>query len=347
MRILQQNHDRSAVVVCCTNINLRERNVETHSMRIFCVRYRNFVLFLVLAMVWGSAFMAIKAGLAYFPPVLFAAFRYDIAGILMLGYAFYTLDDPIPRTRGEWTLVVIGAVFLIALYHSLLFIGEESETVTSATAAIIVSLSPVLTTATARAILSGERLEPVGIVGLLCGLLGVGILMQPDPSNLLSADVVATLVIFAAALSFAFGSVLTRRVEATLPIESLEAWSMIGGALLMHVISFSLGESITNVQLTIEAIAALGYLSLFASALGFLIYFDLLERLGPIEINLVSYVAPLFAALTGFLFLGEGITPATVGGFLVILVGFALIKHETIHREVNSFRTETVTQSDD
>ena len=311
------------------------------------MRYRNLVLFLVLATVWGSAFMAIKAGLEYFPPVLFAAFRYDIAGVLMLGYAFYALDDPIPRTRGEWSLVLVGAVFLIAVYHSLLFIGEESETVTSASAAIIVSLSPVLTTAIARVILPSDRLKPAGIAGLLLGLLGVGVLSQPDPSNLLSANVVASLIIFAAALSFAFGSVLTRRIDATLPIESLEAWSMIGGALLMHAISLTLGESVGNIHLTIEAIAALGYLSVFSSAVGFLIYFDLLERLGPIEINLVSYVAPISAALAGFLFLGEGITPAMVGGFLIILVGFVLIKYGAIRQEVNSFRTEAVTQSDD
>jgi drug/metabolite transporter (DMT)-like permease len=311
------------------------------------VRYRNLILFLVLATVWGSAFMAIKAGLEYFPPVLYAAFRYDIAGVIMLGYAFYTLDDPIPRTRGEWSLVLIGAVFLIAAYHSLLFIGENSETVTSAAAAIIVSLSPVLTTVSARALLPSERLKPAGIAGLLLGLLGVAVLAQPDPSNLLSSDVVASLVIFAAALSFAFGSVLTRRVDASLPIESLEAWSMIIGALLMHGISLSLGESFTEVQLTIEALVALGYLSLFASSLGFLIYFDLLERLGPIEINLVSYVAPIFAALSGFLFLGEGITLATIGGFLIILTGFVLLKHDAIQQELNSFKTEAVMQSDD
>lgn len=325
----------------------RERNFERRSPRRGGVRYRNLVLFLVLAAVWGSAFMAIKAGLAYFPPVFYAAIRYDIAGVIMLGYAWYALDDPVPRTRGEWLLVLIGGVFLIAAYHSLLFIGESNEAVTSASAAIIVSLSPVLTTANARAMLPSERLGPIGLAGLLLGLLGVGVLIQPDPSNLLSSDVLANLVIFAAALSFALGSVLTRRVDATLPVESIEAWSMIGGALLMHVISFAIGESPSGVTLTPEAIAAVGYLSLFASALGFLIYFDLLERLGPIEINLVSYVAPLFAAITGFLFLDEGITAATALGFLIILSGFMLIKRAAIRRELTSFRTDTVVQSDD
>ncbi|MFC6724828.1 EamA family transporter, partial [Halobium palmae] len=86
-------------------------------------RYRNLVLFVSLAAVWGSAFMAIKAGLSYFPPVLFAAVRYDVAGVVMLGYAIYALDDPVPRGRGEWALVAVGSVLLIAAYHALLFVG--------------------------------------------------------------------------------------------------------------------------------------------------------------------------------------------------------------------------------
>ena len=71
-----------------------------------------------------------------------------------------------------------------------------------------------------------------------------------------------------------------------------------------------------------------------AASGGFLVYFDLLDRLGPIEINLVSYVAPAFAALAGFLVLGEVIDLPTVGGFLVILVGFVLIKRRAIQEEL-------------
>lgn len=311
------------------------------------MRYRNLGLFLVLAVLWGSAFMAIKAGLAYFPPVLYAALRYDVAGIVMLGYAWYVLDDPIPRTRGEWQLVGIGATFLIAAYHALLFVGETDPAVTSATAAIVVSLSPVLTTACARLVLPRERLEPLGVVGLLCGLVGVVVLAQPNPSNLLTSDLLATLMIFFATLSFAVGSVLTRRSDTALPIESLEAWSMLGGALLMHVISVMIGESPGTITITTEAVAALGYLSIFASAIGFLIYFELLERLGPIEINLVSYAAPPVAAVSGFLVLGERITLTTVIGFAIILAGFVLIKRTAIKREIVDFRTDPARPTDD
>ncbi|MFB6090664.1 MAG: DMT family transporter [Halobellus sp.] len=297
-------------------------------------RYRNLLLFVLLAAAWGSAFMAIKAGLAYIPPVLFAALRYDLAGVLMLGYAFYATDQPIPEGRGQWALVAVGATLLIAGYHTLLFVGETDPAVTSAAAAVIVSLSPVLTTGFARLFLPDERLTAVGIAGLLLGLVGVAILSNPDPNNLLAGGAVAKLLIFGAATAFALGSVLTRRIEATLPIETMEAWSMVGGALIMHGVSFGLGESLGDAVWNAESLAALAYLSVVASALGFLIYFDLLDRLGPIEINLVSYVAPIAAALAGWIVLEEVPTVFTAVGFLVIFAGFLLLKRRAIRGEL-------------
>jgi len=300
------------------------------------MRFRNAVLFVVLSVAWGSAFTAIKAGLAYFPPVLFAAFRYDLAGVLMLGYAVYATDRWLPRGRGEWTLVGIGGTLLIAAYHAFLFVGEQGTT--SAAAAIIVSLSPVLTTGFARAFLPEERLTAVGVVGLLVGFVGVGVLSNPDPNDVLDARTVSLFLVFLAAASFALGSVLTRRVDADLPIETMEAWSMVLGALLMHGVSVALAESVREVRWTGEAVVALLYLVVVASALGFLIYFDLLDRLGPIEINLVSYAAPVAAAVTGLAVLGETPTVHTVVGFAFILVGFALLKREAIRAEVVRFR---------
>ena len=295
-------------------------------------RYRDLSLFLALAAVWGSAFVAIKAGLAYFPPVLFAAIRYDIAGVLMLAYAARAVDRWRPRTAAEWRLVAVGAVLMIAGYHAFLFVGEQWTT--SAAAAIIVALSPVLTTVFARALLPGERLTVVGVVGLLLGLAGVGVLAEPDPSNLLGGDAVGELLVLAAAASFALGSVLARRSPADLPVETMEAWSMLGGALVMHAVSLGLpGESLAAVRWTPAAVAALAYLALASSALGFLVYFDLLDRLGPIEINLVSYVTPVFAAVTGWLVLGERVGVPGAVGFLVILAGFALVKREALAEE--------------
>jgi len=299
-------------------------------------RYRNLALFLVLAAVWGSAFMAIKAGLdAGFPPVLFAAVRYEIAGVLMLGYAWWALDDPLPRGRTQWAEVAVGAVLMIAAYHAFLFVGEADDAVTSASASVLVSLSPILTTGFARVFVPQERLEPVGLAGLFLGLVGAVVIANPDPSNLLAGGMGAKLLIVAAATAFALGSVLTRWIDSDLSIEGMEAWSMLLGGLLMHVVSLGMGEAFGAIAWNLTTVASLGYLSVFASALGFLIYFDLLDKLGAIEINLVSYVAPVFAALSGWLVLSEVVTVETVAGFLLILAGFSLLKRREIAHELD------------
>ena len=304
------------------------------------MRYRNVLLFVALAVFWGSAFVAIKAGLSDIPPVLFAAIRYDVAGVLVLGYAAVAVDRWYPTGRRELAAVAVGSVFLIAGYHALLFVGEQGTT--SAAAAVVVSLSPVLTTGFARLLLPEQRLTTVGIAGLLLGLVGVIVLVRPDPANLFTRDTVSVGLIFGAALSFAFGSVLTRWLDAGLPIETLEAWSMVGGALLMHLLALALpGESLAAIAWTPQAVVALGYLSIVASAVGFLVYFDLLEKLGPVEINLVSYLAPVVAAIVGFAFLGEVIDAATGVGFLLIFGGFALLKRRELAREVERWRRAT------
>jgi drug/metabolite transporter (DMT)-like permease len=300
-------------------------------------------LFLTLAAVWGSAFMAIKAGVggpdtpAYFfdAPVLFAAVRFDIAGAIMLAYAAWTTDRWLPGGRDDWVVVAVGAVLIIAGYHALLFVGQRGTT--SAAAAVIVSLSPVLTTAFARALLPDERLTVLGIVGMVLGLAGVIVLSRPDPANLVSSRFEA--LVFAAALCFALGSVLTRRLDSDLPTATMEAWSMLGGAVLMHVASFGLEESVVGMP-GLRELSALAYLSIVSSAIGFLIYFDLLDRLGAIEINLVSYVAPIFAALAGFFFLAERIDGPTVAGFVIILVGFVLVKRRAIQSELRRHVTD-------
>ena len=297
-------------------------------------RYRNLALFLLLAAVWGSAFMAIKAGVELIPPVLFAALRYDVAGIIMLAYAGLVVDDWAPTTRDGWMEVVIGGVFMIAAYHALLFVGEKGP-VSSAAAAVLVALSPILTTAFARLLLPDEPVTVSTWVGMFLALAGVVVLVNPDPSNLLTDAVVSKLLVFGAAAAFALGSVLTRRVNGDLAIETMEAWSMLIGAGLMHVVSFAMpSESFAAIQWTPTAIGSLVYLAILASAVGFLIYFDLLDRLGPVEINMVSYVAPAFAALSGWLFLREAITPYTVVGFVVIFAGFVVVKHRVIAQEV-------------
>lgn len=297
--------------------------------------YRNAALFVVLSVLWGTAFMVIKAGLEFIPPVLFAALRYDIAGVIMLVYAVMVTDYWRPRSRADWVTVGVGAVLIIALYNAFLFVGEQG--VTSGVAAILVAMNPILATGFSRVFLADERLSVVGLVGLLLGFIGVALVVNVDPGNLLTSELVWPGLVLLAAASIAFGSVLVQRIGAGISTEGMVAWSCAIGAVLLHVISMGvLRESFSDVEVSVGAVFAVVYLAVFASAVGYFIYFDLLDRLGSIEINLVSYANPVPAGIAGWLALNEGLTLNSVVGFVLIFAGFGLMKRHALLAEFKS-----------
>jgi len=190
----------------------------------------------------------------------------------------------------------------------------------------------------ARAHLPGERLEVTGVVGLALGLSGVALIAGADVGAFLTGEPVGELLVLLAVAAFALGSVLTEGSDAELPVPTMEAWAMLVGAVVLHASSALAGESVATVRWTPGALLSLAYLALAASALGFLLYFDLLSRLGSVEINLVSYVVPVFAATVGWLLLGEVVDPGTAAGFLLVVLGFALIKRRALGDAVGWWR---------
>lgn len=246
----------------------------------------------------------------------------------MFVYAAYSQSRWWPRGE-DWKTVAVGALLFIAAHHALLFVSEQY--VTSAVAGVVISLDPMLAAGFSAVLLPEERLSGVGAVGLLLGLLGAGIVANPDPANLFGADFRGVVMVFLSAAAFALGAVLTRRFRTDLPAVSIQAWMMLVGALVLHAVSIGLpSERIAGIDWTTDTILALGYLAFVAGGVGFLLYFALLDRLGPVEINLVGYVAPVFAGLSGWLVLGEPIKETTVVGFWVIIVGFAILKRRAL-----------------
>lgn len=166
-------------------------------------RGRDVGLFVGLAAIWGLSFPAIRAGLQTLPPLLFAGFRYGVGGVVLLAILVARRVDWRPRTREDVVAILLAGVFLIA-GNSLLFVGQR--TVPSGVAAILYGLIPILTTGFAAALLPGEPLAPRRVVGVLVGLAGVVVIASPDPGNLLSAEVVGTAFVVAAAVSVSLGT---------------------------------------------------------------------------------------------------------------------------------------------
>ncbi|MFA1610567.1 DMT family transporter [Halobellus rubicundus] len=291
----------------------------------------NALLFGALATIWGLSFVAIEAGLEAVPPLFFAGARYALAGVLVLGYAAVTRERIRPRGRTEWLNVAVVGGFLVAAYHALLYLGQTA--VPGSVAAVIVSLSPVLTAVFAALVLD-DSLDAVTAGGFLLGLVGVAIVADLDPANLLGADVLGIGLLLVAAASFALGSVLSTPLRTTLADVSMQGWAMLVGSLALLAGSVATGESPADVAWTPTALAALAYLTVASGVIGFLLYFALHARIGPSETNLVGYFQPVVAALGGWALLGQAVSGTTVLGFLGIFAGFALVQHRTIHHRL-------------
>ncbi|WP_122090776.1 DMT family transporter [Halalkalicoccus subterraneus] len=288
-------------------------------------KFREVALFIVVALVWGASFPAINLGLESLPPILFAALRYDVAAVLV--FAFVALKGLAwrPTSYEDWLLIVIGGSLLIAGHFALLFTGQQY--VTGGVASIVLSLSPIVTPVFAIAFLPNQRLGVMDVLGLAFGLLGVGIIAQPGSTALGGGQLYGIALLVASATSFALGAVLTARLQTTLSLVSLQAWMMLVGATLLHLTSaLHPGESLAAASWTPEALAAIAFLAVFASAIGYLAYFDLQDRVGPVETSLVNYASPVVATVSGWALLGEPVTDATMLGFAVIAFGFWLCK---------------------
>ena len=257
---------------------------------------------------------------------MYAAFRYELATLIMIGYMLVSADRWRPRTTGEWLNIVASGVFIYAGYHAFLFVGQQYTT--STVAAIIVSIIPVLTVGFARVFLPSERLTVVGLPGV--GLSFGGVILVIGPSSLGAVEFTSRgeLLILACAVSYALGSVVTQRYQISLSLATRQAWAMGLGAGLLHLTSGALGESTAAVHWTPEAVGVLVYLVVGPSVIGFLLYFILHDRLGSIEANLIAYADPVFAAVFGWVLLGERTGVLTAIGFLVIFVGFLLVKRD-------------------
>ncbi len=290
------------------------------------------MLFVSLAVFWGLSFPAIAVGLDYLPPILFAAFRYDVAAAVLLAYALVATGQFWPTGSNNLQAIVGGGLFLVA-GNGLLFVGQQ--TVPSGVAAILQTLVPIATAIWALLLLD-ERLSVLGAVGVAIGFVGISLVIQPDPNNLLAGDTFGRLLILGQAISVALGGVLVERADPTLGRVTFTGWSMLLGAIILHLLSLGSGELPTSAMTVPTAIGAVLYLGVFSTAIAFYIFFDILETHGAFEASLVSYLVPIVATVVGVFVLGESINALTFVGFGLVAVGFTLLKRESIVDAIGS-----------
>lgn len=300
-------------------------------------RYRDAALFAVLALLWGAGFTAIEVGLETLDPLLFAAYRFDLGATVTL-LALAALGRlSLPRDRPAALGVAAAGTLLVFANVLFLFVGQVYTS--GAVAAVVYSLNPVMTAVFAALLLDTEGLDARSVVGVGLGLLGVGLVARPDPSNL-EADALGALLVFCAVLAVSSGSVLVRRFDGDVDSLSLTGWAMALGAVLLHGASLAADETVV-LPTAVPSLAAIAYLGVGGSALAYGIYFTLLERTGPFAVNLVNYAIPPVAAVVGWWYLDERLAALSLLGFVCILAGFLLVNRHAVRRELARVRGVT------
>ena len=282
---------------------------------------RTLLLLIVVGLIWGSAYPVIRFGIVSgATPITFAAVRYAFSAAAMAVLAIL-LAVRRPSARSLGTSALLG-IPVVGVYGLLLYVGEG--TTSGGLASILIATTPLLTALFALPALPGERLPRLGYVGLVVGFVGAFVLVVPPPGIRLASSVWGPVEVVGAAISFAAGSVVLRRIRPEgetlwgVSVQFLTAAAVLG-------ITLPLLEPGAGLPLTGSVLLSLAYLVALPSVAGYALYFYLHHRVGPGRANVVAYVNPIAALTIGILVFAEPFRWWELAGFGLVLIGLTLL----------------------
>lgn len=288
-----------------------------------------------LGLLWGADFPAIDVVVTQLPPLGTAGLRFAVSGCIVLGYA--RLRTTRLRLRGvrELLAVVLVGGLTFAGYQGALYLGTQH--VTGAVAAVVSTTMPVVVALVAIPLL-GESRSLVDGLGFCLGAAGVLIISQPSVGTGLSATTLGVGLVFLGTVLFALGSVTVQALDQGLPVETLQGWAMLVGAAVLFGGALLRGETVPDPQVLSPAVVGSLLYIVASGAVGYLLFFRLVRRVGATETTLVTYLEPVSATAVSVLLLNRTIDGATAVGFLAVAAGFTVVSRETMRQTIGRFR---------
>ena len=282
------------------------------------------VAFATVYFFWGSTYTAIRIGAAEMPALLFSGIRFVIAGAILLAWCRWRglrLAWP-PKTM--WMLGLIGLLLLGAGNVSLVY---AERTIPSGLASLVLAVTPLYVALIEMSLPGGEPLSRRGWLGLMLGFVGLAALLWPSMQSGLHGDralLWAIAALLASALSWAVGSILSRR--ARLPVNSFvaAAWQMLAVGIFCTALGTALGQW-PQFHMNVRSAGSLAYLITAGSLLGYTGFIYLIEHVPVAKVTSYAYVNPLIAVLLGILLLHERPVAAEFTGMAAIVVAVFLM----------------------
>jgi drug/metabolite transporter (DMT)-like permease len=287
-------------------------------------RWKTLLAFAIIYFVWGSTFLAIRIGVREVPPLLLAAMRFLVAGLVLYGWMI-ARGEPNPTGR-QWRSASVLAILIFVIDYGSLFWAEQR--VPSGVAAVMLATIPAFMALSEIIVLRTQRLTVRLALALLIGLGGVAVLMSRS-LNLGGApiDPVGAVALIIASMSFSVSSALARK----LPLPPSKVMSsgaqMLAGGVFLVLTAAALGEFRRFHPSTVSAGAWLSllYLIVAGSIVGFTAYVWLIDHESPTRVGTYAYVNPVVAVLLGYFLGGEELGLRTILGTLFVLISVLVI----------------------
>ena len=280
---------------------------------------------LLAVVFWGISFVATKAVVAEISPFALILIRTTL-GTAFLLVVLAVRRVPVLPPRSAWpTIALMG--FVGVAFHQLL--QAYALTLTSAVnTGWLIGLTPVWSALLAWLWL-GERMSALKIAGLALGFVGAAVVVT---GGRLSGGLLALpstrgdLLILLSTLNWALYSVLGRKTLLSLGSTRATAGAFLAGLLLLAPTAFVPGTVSSLGHLSPAGWAAVLFLGVCCSGLGYLFWYRALETMEASRVGALLYLEPIVTLVTGMALLGERVGVATIAGGLLLLTGVGLVQ---------------------
>jgi drug/metabolite transporter (DMT)-like permease len=288
-------------------------------------RWKIMVAFGLVYVFWGSTYLGIGIAVEQIPPGFMCAVRFLIAGAAMLAYCALTGR----RIRfSALQLSHFAAVGILLLMGGNLTLAYAERIVPTGLAALLIAVTPLWFLVLDSLLLGDHHISRRGKIGLAIGIVGVVVLIWPDllhPNSLGRRELWWSLALQLGSFSWAFGSVLSKKWQtaAADPFSAI-SWQVVFAG-IANLIFALVVEKPSNVTWTLRGVAAILYLVVCGSWIGYTAYIWLLQHVPTSKVSTYAYVNPVVAVFLGWLVLHERIDRYIALGSAIIIASVALV----------------------
>lgn len=279
---------------------------------------KEIALLLVLSTLWGASYSFIKVGVQSIPPVTLIAMRTLIAGTLLILVIRWRVLV-LPSDATTWRRFFVQACLNSVVPFTLIAWGQQATDATLAT--ILNSTSPIFTFLLTTLVTRHEVVTRRRLVGVGASFAGICLIVGVQALEGLGRELWAQLAIVAATVCYAGAAIFGKSFKGLEPIVPA-AGSLICGASILVPASLVL-EQPWAVTPSLDSVLALLALSVFSTALAFVIYFRLVQTLGSVGTTAQAYLRVPIGVAIGVVFLGEQLSTTGFIGLVCIIAGVA------------------------